>query len=66
MNSGDIANIVVNEQLNRMLEHERRRCELLPMPDFEQVCPFIDKDQMFEMALHLAVMTKISMTAWLN
>ena len=62
----DVANIVVNEQFNRLLEQERKRCELLPMPEFEQECPFISKDQMCEIALRIAVVMKISVMAGLN
>lgn len=65
-NSGDIANIVVNEQLNRMLEQERKRLVLFPPPEFGQECPFSNKDQLFEEALHIAVMMKISILAKLN
>jgi len=68
--NADIANLVVNEQLNRMLEQERKRLELLPMPELElelgQELPSFIKDAMLETALYTGVMMKISILARLN
>lgn len=62
----DIASMVVSEQLNRMLEQERKTLVLPPLHDPEQVCPFVDKDQLSEIVLRMAVAMKISMTARFN
>ena len=64
--NADIANLVVNEQLNRMLEQERKRLELLPMPELELELPSFIKDAMLETALYTGVMMKISILARLN
>jgi len=72
----DIASAVVSEQLNRLLERERKDFTPPPMSDLEQLYPFLDKDQaskivshissMSEVVLHMIVMMKISVTARLN
>lgn len=66
MNSNDIASAVVDEQLNRMFDEERKRLVLIPMPNYEQICSFINKDQMFEIALRAVVAMRISAMARLN
>lgn len=66
MNKSDIASMVVDEQLNRLVEQERERLKFLPLPEFEQECPFFDNVQMLEAFLRMTVMTKISTMARLN
>lgn len=62
----DIANAVISKQIDEMMEQERKNLVLLPIPGLEQECPFLSKDQMFEIALRIVVMTKISAMAGLN
>lgn len=64
--SDDVANTVVNEQLSRMLEHERGRLEVFILPGFEQDCPSLTREQIFEAALRTVVMAKISVIARSN
>lgn len=67
MNKGDgVASAVVDAQISRMLEQERKRLVLLPLPDFGQECPLFSKDQMFEISLCMAVMMRISIIARFN
>lgn len=62
----DIAGAVVDKQLNKIYDEERKRLVLIPMPNYEQICPFIDKDQMFEIALRAVVTMRILAMARLN
>lgn len=67
MNKGsDVASIVVNEQLSRMLEQEKKRLELLPILEPAQELPPPIKDQMAEILLRMVVVARISITARLN
>lgn len=66
--NNDTAVIVISEQLRRLLEQERGRFEFT-MPDCDhctQGCSLLNKDQIFETALLMAVMMKISIAAKLN
>lgn len=63
--SNDIAGEVVNEQINRMMEQYRGELES-SLQDFWKVYPFINKDDVFEIALRSAIMAKISVLAVLN
>lgn len=62
----DVVDAVVNEHFNRMLEQERKVLKPLIITGSLQGCPFLDKDQIFEITLRMAVMMKISIIARLN
>ena len=65
-NDIDIADAVINEQLNTMLEQERQQATIFFQPGFEQMCPFFTKEQIMEYALRAVVMLRISIAARWN
>lgn len=66
MNKDEVANVVVNEQLNRMLEQERKNCEVTPMPEVEHMYPSYIIDHAQEAILYMIVNMKISLISRLN
>lgn len=59
----DVADMVVREQLNRMLKQERVSSVFFFTPELES-CH--SKDQMLDLSLRVALMVKISILARFN
>ena len=66
MNGSDTAETVVNEQINRMVEQEKARFKLTLTDGLGCLPPSYTKDEILDLPLRMAVLTKISMTAGMN